>query len=156
MSLTNNKIGDLFFLFLGLIIIVGSFILFFNKSIVKNNSLNTVNINGVVIQVEVASTPKTRTQGLSNRKTLLSGTGMLFVFEQPDQYGFWMKNMNFALDFIWINDQFEIIGIEKEVSPETFPQVFYPNQPIKYVLELPAGSSDMYNIDIGTVIQYNQ
>ena len=156
MSLTNNKIGDSFSLFFGLIIVIGSLILFLNKSVVQNNSLNTVNINGVVIQVEVANTLETRTQGLSNRKTLSEDTGMLFIFEQPDRYGFWMKNMNFALDIVWIDDQFKIIGIEKEVSPETFPQVFYPNQPIKYVLELPAGSSNMYNIDVGTVVQYNQ
>ena len=78
---------------------------------------------------------------------------MLFVFDAPSRYGFWMKDMNFAVDIVWIDERSRVIDVEKEVTPETFPQVFYPDQPVKYVLELPTGAVDKYQIATGTVIQ---
>ncbi|MEX2014012.1 MAG: DUF192 domain-containing protein, partial [Parcubacteria group bacterium] len=69
-------------------------------------------------------------------------------------HGFWMKDMHFAIDIVWIDENFRIVGIEKEVRPETFPQVFRPDQPIKYVLELPAGYSERHDIGVGAVVQY--
>ena len=50
------------------------------------------------IKVELAITPEARAQGLSGRPSLSENEGVLFVFDKPDKYSFWMKNMNFPLD----------------------------------------------------------
>ena len=112
-----------------------------------------IKLNNTSFAVEVADTPETRRKGLSGREALPEGTGMLFVFDAPSRYGFWMKDMNFAVDIVWIDERSRVIDVEKEVTPETFPQVFYPDQPVKYVLELPTGAVDKYQIATGTVIQ---
>lgn len=78
---------------------------------------------------------------------------MLFIFETPGQHGFWMKDMNFSIDIVWIDENLQIVGIDKNIAPETFPNIFYPNQLVKYVLEIPAGYSDAHRIGLGAVIQ---
>jgi len=143
-----------FFLILGLIIIGGSIFLFWGQTQTLNTKTKIIKINDTSIKVEVADTPETRVQGLSGKKRLVDNTGMLFVFDSPARYGFWMKDMNFAIDIVWIDEKFHIIGIEREVSPETFPQIFYPPQAVKYVLELPAGAANRYHIGIGAVVQF--
>ncbi len=143
---------DLFFLTLGLLIVFSSVFLFFKKPLDQENQTKIVNINNTSITVEVANTSEMRAKGLSDRRTLPDGTGMFFVFDSPDKYGFWMKNMNFSIDIIWIDADMYIVGVEKQVSPKTFPQIFYPNQAVKYVLELPAGFSDEHRIDIGQYV----
>ncbi|OHB04019.1 MAG: hypothetical protein A3B03_01000 [Candidatus Zambryskibacteria bacterium RIFCSPLOWO2_01_FULL_42_41] len=126
--------------------------LFFQESLLGTNQTKIIKINSVSVIAEVADTLEKRAKGLSERKIFPEGTGMLFIFDNPAQYGFWMKNMNFPIDIVWINEEWQIVGIEKQVSPETFPQIFYPNQVVKYVLELPAGFSDKYRIDIGQYV----
>jgi uncharacterized protein len=144
---------NFFFLTLGLIIILGSIFLFFKRNLNDRNQIQTIRIGDTSIQVEVVDTPETREKGLSGREALPEGTGMLFIFDRPTQYGFWMKDMKFAIDIVWIDEKSHVIGIEKEVLPNTFPQIFYPDQAVKYVLELPAGSANRYHIDIGAVVQ---
>ena len=144
---------DLFFLILGLIIVFGSIFLFFTRPVDDNIQSKIIKLNNTSFAVEVADTPETRRKGLSGREALPEGTGMLFVFDAPSRYGFWMKDMNFAVDIVWIDERSRVIDVEKEVTPETFPQVFYPDQPVKYVLELPTGAVDKYQIATGTVIQ---
>ncbi len=143
---------NVFFLTLGLVIIFGSIFLFLRQPVDREGQIKVVKINGISIEVEVVETPKARAQGLSGREVLPEGQGMLFAFEKPGQYGFWMKDMNFAIDIVWIDERLQVVGIEKRVSPETFPQIFYPNRRVSYVLELPAGDSRNFGIDIGQVV----
>lgn len=143
----------IFFLILGLIIIFGSIFLFFDQTLKRSGKAKIIKINDTSIEVEIVDTPETREKGLSGREMLPEGTGMLFIFDSPAPYGFWMKNMNFPIDIVWIDEKYHVVGIEREVLPSTFPQTFYPNQPVKYVLELPAGSANRYHIDIGAVVQ---
>ena len=151
-----SVIKNAFFLILGLVIIFGSIFLFVEKRLDLGNNAKIVKINDTSIKVEIADTVESRAQGLSGKKTLQDGTGMLFIFDEPGQYGFWMKDMNFAIDIVWISESFEVIGIEHEVTPETFPTIFYPPGPVRYVLELPAGFSRNRGIDIEQFISYLQ
>ena len=144
---------DFFFLVLGLAIIFGSVFLFLNQRVDRGGGDRVIKIGENSFKVEIADTDEERALGLSGRTNLSEGSGVLFVLETTGRYGFWMKDMNFSIDIIWIDENFRITGIEKNVLPETYPEVFYPNEAIKYVLELPAGSSDKYRIDIGAVIQ---
>jgi uncharacterized membrane protein (UPF0127 family) len=109
------------------------------------------------VQVEVESTEAAREQGLSGRMSLPEGSGMLFVFQTPGVYGFWMKDMNFALDMLFADANGKIVTIVRDATPESYlqnpPQVFYPKSPILYVLEVPAGFADAHNIQEGMIMK---
>lgn len=137
---------------MGLLIILGSIFLFLERSPAGKNQIGIVEIGGASVNVEVADTPKSLAKGLSGRKTLADASGMLFVFDRSDFHGIWMKDMNFPIDIVWMDEDFRITGVEKAVSPGTFPRIFYPNQAIRYVLELPAGFIDEHRIDIGEIV----
>ena len=146
---------NLFFLVLGLIVVLGSIFLFFKSPLEDGYKTKVIKIGDISITADIANTPERRAEGLSGRKTLPEGTGMFFIFDKPDWYGFWMKNMNFAIDIIWIDGDLRIVDADKEVTPDTFPKIFYPNQAVKYVLELPAGSINKDRIDIGQVVFFD-
>ena len=137
---------------LGLIIVGGSVFLFFNRPLEVESKTRFVKIGDTSIEVEIVDTPRARTKGLSGRKTLPDGTGMLFVFDQGGEYGFWMKEMNFAIDIVWIDEGLEVVGITERLTPETFPEIFYPPRKVMYVLELPAGTSRNIGIDKGVIV----
>lgn len=90
------------------------------------------------ISLEVVNTPANREQGLSARESIGKNDGMLFVFEQPQLACMWMKDMKFAIDMVWLNDDQKITKIENDVRPATFPAVFCADT-TKYVLELAPG-----------------
>lgn len=92
--------------------------------------------------VERTDSALARQTGLSGRKCIFEKTGMLFVFDQPDFHGIWMKDMNFPIDILWLDSTKKIVHIEKEVDPNTFDKVFYPSTPASYVLEISAGEVD--------------
>jgi uncharacterized protein len=148
------KMRDLFFLVLGFVIIFGSIFLVLREDLIDENQVKVIKVGDASIQVEVVNTLETRARGLSGRKSLPDNTGMLFVFDQSGEYGFWMKKMNFAIDIVWIDENYLVVDIEESISPDTFPQVFYPTREIKYVLELPTGAVDKYQIATGTVVQF--
>jgi uncharacterized protein len=107
--------------------------------------------------VQIADTAKSREKGLSGRTGLAEGTGMLFVFPQPTQVTFWMKDMNFPLDIIFIRDN-RVVSIEKSApnfprgTPlEELPRYTSP-EPVDMVLEVPAGWSDSNGVSIGSLL----
>jgi len=119
------------------------------------DNLKTIKVNGVKISVEIAQTPQTRAKGLSGRESLPENQGVLFVFETPDRYSFWMKEMNFALDFLWINGD-KIVETTENVKPEDFqpPKTLNAQSPVDTVLELNAGSAQRLNIKPGDKIEF--
>ena len=133
-----KTLRDAFFLLIGLIVIVGSFYIVLQRP-ASAKYQPTIEIGGKTIQIEVADTETKREQGLSSRAKLDSGHGMLFVFNTVGLYGFWMKDMNFPIDIVWLDGAKHMVDIERNVSPDTFPHVFYPPRPVKYVLETNPG-----------------
>ena len=109
-----------------------------------------VSIGGTVVHVAIAKTPQERERGLSGITKLGKDEGMLFIFERDDQYSFWMKDMRLSIDMLWLSAEKEVVFIEKDVSPDTFPQAFTPDTPARYVLEVPAGFADFHHIEKGT------
>ena len=61
-------------------------------------------------------TPETRERGLMFRKGLGAGHGMLFVFDKTGEYAFWMKNMTFSIDILWLADDGEVVRIGQDVN----------------------------------------
>ncbi len=98
----------------------------------------TISIGETTVRAELADTTSKRAQGLSGRSHLASGEGMLFVFEQPGMYGFWMPDMYFALDMIWLDHDLVVISVTENATPESYPTQFYPARPAQFVLEVPA------------------
>lgn len=110
-----------------------------------------VYIDSTEIPVEVVRDEATRQKGLSGRPSLDEKSGMLFVFDKPAVYTFWMPDMNFPIDIIWINDG-KVIDISANVSNDfdpNNPRFYAPSQPAQYVLEVNAGFAENKNIKIG-------
>ena len=97
-----------------------------------------VQIGSTIINAEIADTQAKRELGLSGRLALPADHGMLFVFDQPGRHGFWMKDMNFPIDIIWLDENKQIIGTTKNLQSASSPQIFYPPQEIRYALEIKA------------------
>ncbi len=113
---------------------------------------NVLHIDGLPLSVEVVETPELRTLGLSGRKEI-GAKGMLFVFDEPDYHGIWMKDMLFAIDIVWIDESLTIVGIEKRVRPDTYPRIFRPPVPVKYVLETEERYTDAFSIQVGAKVR---
>src|SRR5664279_2881599 len=95
-----------------LIVAASSLLYFFHsRPQQKNYGFEPLSIGQSTINIEIADTEAERTLGLGNRSTLPENNGMLFVFDKPGNYGFWMKDTNFPLDFIWIDENKNIIDI---------------------------------------------
>lgn len=138
-------------LFAFLFIVVGITLIGYLTTI---NYESTVVINGKTYTVDVSSTAYTKTKGLSGRESLAPNHGMFFMFDNEDKHGFWMKDMNFSIDIIWIDKNFAVNHIEKAVSPQTYPKVFYPETSSLYVLELASGQADLLGLKVGDRVEF--
>ena len=119
------------------------------------NSIINLTIHGVTIKAEVSDTETKRSQGLSGHAPLASDGGMLFIFPQPGIYPFWMKDMLFSIDIIWIDAQKKVVGFSEDLSPDTYPKIFPPPSPILYALEVSAGFVKRQNIAIGDLVSFS-
>lgn len=116
-------------------------------------------VGGQNLQIEIADTPEKMAAGLSGRPSLNSNQGMLFDFKNQKVFPqFWMKDMNFNLDLIWIADG-KIVGITPNVPAPVKDQgskikdaavpSYSPPKPVDQVLEVNAGWSEKNNIEVG-------
>lgn len=87
----------------------------------------------------LADSEKERDRGLSDRSNLLENEGMLFVFDEQVKPSFWMKDMNFPIDIIWIDESKKIVDITEDFKPSSYPKTVAPVLPVKYVLEVNSG-----------------
>lgn len=124
-------------------------------------NIKEVKIAGQSIKVDLALTPEAQTQGLSGRSELKEDEGMLFVFDQPGKYLFWMKNMNFPIDIIWLapseggdRDVSKIVYIKEDAQPENFLEAYGPDEDAKYVLEVVSGFSEKNNLKEGDRVEF--
>ena len=108
--------------------------------------------------VEVVDTPESITKGLSGRKVLPQRQGMLFVFPKTEVHSMWMPNMYFPLDFVWIDDQKNIVKIQENVSPcsGTNNCTSYSSlYPTKYAIELNALDASRIGLHVGKQLSFN-
>lgn len=77
---------------------------------------------------------------------------MLFVFDEPGHYAFWMKDMRFPIDIIWAGPDGRVVHIEENLSPETYPNSFSSALPAQYVLEVPAGFAQAHAVQLGSTL----
>jgi uncharacterized membrane protein (UPF0127 family) len=117
-----------------------------------------VTVGGKTFQVEVASTTLARANGLSGRDGLGEDDGMYFVFDNPGNYGFWMKGMKFPIDIIWIADN-EVAGFAENAAPQPGAalwnlKIYYPPEYVQNVLEVNAGTVKKYQIKVGDPVSF--
>ncbi len=109
------------------------------------------------ISVEVVNTPQSTTQGLSGR-TEIGANGMLFIFPVKQIRYFWMKDMNFDIDMIWIAEG-KVVEVTSAVpkplpeTPDNRLQTYSSQQEVDMVLEVNANDAQKYTINPGDVVQ---
>jgi uncharacterized membrane protein (UPF0127 family) len=111
-----------------------------------------VRINDLSIPVEIADSSEEWSRGLSGRQSLPAEQGMLFVFPAPGMYPFWMPDMRFPIDIIWIDQDRRVIGVSENVPPlenAAKPVYYRPPSPAQYVLEVNAGFARSHGITVG-------
>lgn len=105
--------------------------------------------NGRIELMDVADEPSEHAQGLSGKTIPQS---MLFLFEKKFVYSFWMPDMYFPIDIIWLDGN-RIVGFERNVQPEEPPKTFYrPTIPISGAIEMPSGSVDDLALKVGDLL----
>ena len=148
----NRKV--LFFIGTVIIAVAGAIYFGFYFTTSSTNVID-IEIDGTVIRAEIVDTIPTRTKGLMFRDTLPENQGMLFVFESEDRYGFWMENMNFPIDIIWIDKNNRVVDIVKNAEPcRPICQTYTPKDNAKFVLEINANLADQLNIEEGSLINF--
>lgn len=115
---------------------------------------HTLTLKGETIRVEVADTPAEREKGLSGRQGLGKNEGLLFVFEEEGYYGFWMKDMLFPIDILWIGSDGSIVYIVESATPESYPLAYVPPRASRYVLELPADWVRTHSLSTGERVSF--
>jgi hypothetical protein len=119
--------------------------------IFQQRASNRISIDGVVLTVDLATTPAEQQQGLSGRDSMAPDHGMLFVFQSEDFWSFWMIKMKFSLDIIWFDSSRQAVFFEQNLPPcgPTVCQVFTPPVKAMYVLEVNAGFIAAHQISLG-------
>jgi uncharacterized protein len=110
-----------------------------------------VNVNGKNFFAEVVDDAEKLQKGLGDREKICHSCAMLFDFEKKSRWNFWMKEMKFDLDIIWISD-LRVAHIEKNVSSES-KKVMSPEVEADSVLEINAGLSDKFGFGVGDEIK---
>lgn len=110
---------------------------------------------GKTIIVEIARTDAVRRRGLSGRQSIGDDEGMLFLFEDEKVRSFWMHEMNFSIDIIWLNGDV-VVGIEDSApppgDPNAVPGTYYSPVAVDRVLEVQGGFSLRHGVNIGQEI----
>ncbi len=112
------------------------------------------NPNSTSFTVDVADTVAEQTLGLGDTEILPADHGMLFIYPEADIYPFWMKEVEYPLDIIWIMDD-TVVDITTNIPPEGAGTAYRdyakysPNTPVNMVLEVKAGVTEQENIAIG-------
>lgn len=100
------------------------------------------------LKLEIADDDFQRETGLMYRESMEDDEGMLFIFENEELRGFYMKNTHIPLDLIFLNSQNKIVSITRNAKPQSLETI--PSEvPAQYVLEINAGLSEEWNLAVG-------
>jgi uncharacterized protein len=114
-----------------------------------------VTIAGERLHVEVATTSEALERGLGGRARLAPDAGMLFVFPEDGRYSFWMKDMHFPIDMLWIAADHSIVFMVEHASPDSYPKTFTPESPARYVLEVASGYIQAHHVKKGDTVGFS-
>jgi uncharacterized membrane protein (UPF0127 family) len=167
-SLLGFLLGFLFQYSLTVIETEKLFVFAYQKNSIQDTLTNThfndsnylkgyVIIDDFKIFVDIALTDKQQQDGLSVKNFMNENEGMLFFLGNPTKASFWMKNMHFPIDIIWLDENFSIVHIEDALKPCTMAFYCPSYKPLKeslYVLETIAGFANKHHLTIGDRIDF--
>ena len=142
----------------GLLLLLG-IVFYFTQNALSGGSLSLPGfgkstkavIKDQTFSLTVAATEKEKEVGLSGKKSLAKNAGMLFPYTTKTTPTFWMRNMEFPIDILFISDG-KIVTLYKNVKPpisEQNLQLYSPSTPVDNVIEINAGLSDQYGFKEG-------
>lgn len=111
-------------------------------------------LGGQSFTYETAVTQAQQERGLSYRQSLGKYQAMLFMFDRPGIECFWMKDMNFPLDMIWLNANKQVVYIERNAQPSSYPNSFCPDAATQYVIEVNAGTVTATGLRVGDQVSF--
>lgn len=121
----------------------------------EGDPLVLVTPNGSPITLEWATSSLISELGLSGRSEIPENEGMIFDFlDAEDGSGIWMEGMLFSIDILWLSDRYEVVGIEKKVSPKSYPFVYEPPKGARYALEVSEGFAQKENLKKGDKLTF--
>jgi len=113
-----------------------------------------VRLHDTTYQLEIADSEKARAKGLSGRRSIDTKSAMLFVFPTPQKACFWMKDMHFSIDIVWLDEQKRVSKLLSGASPGSYPTSYCSDTTTKYVLEFPAGTIKQQGIQQGQKLDF--
>ena len=135
----------------GIAIVVGAGYLYWQMT----NPQQAVGLHHQTYYVSIARTPEELQRGLSGTDSLAANRGMLFVFPKEDRWGIWMKDMKYPIDIVWLDKDAVVNYMVKNAQPSSYnpdqpeKSIMSPDQPARYVIELPSGTIERTGIAIG-------
>jgi len=117
-----------------------------------------ITVNGQILIADVSATTEQRTRGLTVKDALDEKEAMLFVFDNQAKHKFWMKDMKFPIDIIWIGRDKSVIDIENSLKPCNsgfLCSTYEPDGDSLYVLETVSGFAQKYGIVKGTIVEFS-
>lgn len=142
-------------LFFGLVMIAAGLYAIISGIISVTDSYSRLVAPNGNMRIEIVDDTISRSTGLSGKENIDDSYGMLFVFDESlDTNCFWMKDMKFAIDMIWLNEKKEVITVTESVVPGTYPESFCPESAAKYGLEVKDGSAAKYGLEDGVKLRF--
>ncbi len=109
-------------------------------------------IAGVAVEASVAKTWPERIKGLSGTPYLPERVAKVFVFDAAGFHSIWMKDMLYAIDILWVDEAGKVVHIVQDARPDSYPEIFIPEVPAMYVIEVRTGFVEAYDISINSVV----
>ena len=116
-----------------------------------------VTVNDFELNADVPTTSELMSKGLAVKNQLKENEAMLFIFEEPAKHSFWMKDMKFPIDIIWLDSARKVVHIERNLQPCAsvfFCTGYSPSADSQYVLETVAGFAQRHNVNMGSDIDF--
>lgn len=150
----GKKMLFIFFALIAIFIVL----VFYFYGFGETAKMSMIDVGGKEFSVWVADTPASRTKGLSGKDDMKENQGMLFIFDGSGKYGFWMKDMKFAIDIVWISGN-KIVGFQENAQPEPTKTIFglttyYPPEAVDRVLEVSAGTVGRNGFKLGDQVVF--
>ena len=129
----------------------------------STDAINSVYLKSVSVSCGVDNTFKAyvannnadREKGLSIFNKINDSQAMLFVFDSSKKYSFWMKDMKFPIDIVWLDENGQIVFISENVPVDSYPNMFTPDTDSRYVLEFNADIVKKDGIKIGDTCNFD-
>ncbi len=122
----------------------------------SSGTVGHIVLNGKSFKAEVVSDDASRSRGLMFRPRLDESAAMLFVYPREGVYSFWMKNMLFPLDLIWLGRQHRVVYVKENFAPCQDDPCEIATPPVKaqYIIEVKAGTVRKLALKTGTPVDF--